>query len=192
MQLKKLAIFVGSILFFAAAFALGVFANNICYQKNILNCNKNYCYNQGWDGAQQFISAKYSTNDSGGTIDAKRNFINGKILAVQSDKIIVEYKGSEILPNQDLITREVSLDSNAEIDKLVKKDSKVYAAELADYHKNIKDPKQLDSPENYPAEYNYVKTSFADFKVGQDVYIQASTNIQDQKTFTASIVKILD
>jgi hypothetical protein len=190
--MKKIIILIIIILFFVAVFALGFFTNNIFYQKNILKCSQNYCYNQGWESARRFVVGKYSTNDSGGTIDANRNFINGKITEVQNNKIIVEYKGFEILPSQDLITREVNLNNNTEIDKLAKKDDKAYALELSILKNKTENSKQPDSPENYPAKYSYIKALFADFKVGQDVYIQSDKNIQDQKIFTASIIKILD
>jgi hypothetical protein len=189
--MKKIIIFIILVLFFVVAFAFGFFSNNIFYQKNILSCSRNYCYNQGWEAAKQYVNKSFSTNDTGGMINAKRNFISGKTKEIVGDKIFVEYRSLEILPDQNLLIREVSVTSDTDIKKLVQKNDEAYKEELDGYKESIKKSGQLDIPENYPSKYVLEKASFSDLKVGQDLYIQAAENIQDQKSFVASSIEML-
>lgn len=186
MKVKLLILFV----VFFGGFLLGhfdfyFFGGKINTEEIIANAHK-----EGLDMARKELESRGVSKSLNNT--AYTNELNGRIVKINDNEIIIKVLSSDLIPNSSLLERKVILTKNTVIKLLKMKNEEEYNIELSNYYKNNPDEKNNPAiSDNFPSKMYSVKGGFSDLSTGQMVTTKADNNILNLDSFEISELVIL-
>jgi len=133
-------------------------------------------YDQGFEAARNLYT-KVCVPPTANPAEINITSLYGKIIAVQSDGILVEANPIG-LNGTEKKTVTVKIDGNTEIKQVVLKDETEYKNELSTYQTKIATNAQdLNPAEPPPSQYKQVSINITDLKTGHNVTVSVIGNI---------------
>lgn len=169
-------------------FVFGYISETIIYNKSCSSVpvDPNNTYQAGWQAAQKRLQ------DSGTfqIIDQKTLIMEivGNVVEIKSDSLLVKIIPIEPLADSNLDIREIELNSQTLIKKIIKKDEQQYLKELNEFNDKHGDDYygRPDATITPPNAYTETEISLAEVIIGEQVVIKTQENIRDVKKFTAN------